>query len=172
MDMNDRGRWTSDDDLLAGDGDDAVVRLLVARAESMRQHDLLADRVFRASVRALPAPSDALPFASASRRSSSSEAWRWGAGVAVAASMVAALFVGVTTQSARSGHGVSVADRFGVESEPVLVALIAGSELVEHESPSASELLAAEAMPILRSRDASFRDLDSEVRLVIAGGGR
>ncbi len=165
MDMNDGGWWSGDPLGERPSEGDRLSDMLEARARAVRCCDGLTQRVFQASAPLIGR------HGLVARSESGARAWSWGAGLAAAASIVLALFVGVSTQTARLGVDMTLADRVGGESEPVLVALLAGSEVVEQESPSASELLAAQAMPILRSRDASFSDLDSEVRLVVAGGG-
>ncbi|MSR28568.1 MAG: hypothetical protein EXS03_03200 [Phycisphaerales bacterium] len=142
-----------------------IEQFLRVRGLSIRIRPGMTDRIHRATV-TLIAPGQP-------RVSSSSSAWftlRWGAGLAAAASIAAAVFIGIMIQPPPSGVALAAADRVGADSEPILVALLAGSEVVDHDPAFAPEFLDADAMPILRSRDAAFGDLDTEVRVIVAMG--
>ena len=95
-------------------------------------------------------------------------------GFAVAASLVAA-FVIATFPSNRIGSEtpptldvVLSTDQGGTVAEPVLVSLLAGSEIISADGTSEFIIDEASAIPILRTRDASFGDLNSEVNLILA----
>ena len=97
---------------------------------------------------------------------------RWRVGFSVAASLVAA-FVIVNLPTNRSGIDaasdvVASTDQGGTGSEPVLVSLLGGSEIISSDGISEFIIDEANAMPILRTRDASFGDLNSEVNLILA----
>ena len=97
---------------------------------------------------------------------------RWRVGFAVAASLVAA-FVIVNLPTNRTGMDaasdvVASTDQGGTVSEPVLVSLLGGSEIISSDGLSEFIIDEANAMPILRTRDASFGDLNSEVNLILA----
>ena len=97
---------------------------------------------------------------------------RWRVGFAVAASLVAA-FVIVNLPTKRTGIDaasdvVASTDQGGTGSEPVLVSLLGGSEMISADGTSEFIIDEANAMPILRTRDASFGDLNSEVNLILA----
>ena len=97
---------------------------------------------------------------------------RWRVGFAVAASLVAA-FVIVILPTKRTGIDaasdvVASTDQGGTGSEPVLVSLLGGSEMISSDGTSEFIIDEANAMPILRTRDASFGDLNSEVNLILA----
>ena len=63
---------------------------------------------------------------------------------------------------------VASTDQGGTGSEPVLVSLLGGSEIISSDGISEFIIDEANAMPILRTRDASFGDLNSEVNLILA----
>ena len=97
---------------------------------------------------------------------------RWRVGFAVAASLVAA-FVIANLPANRNGidatsDTVASTDQGGTVAEPVLVSLLAGSEIISADGTSEFIIDEASAMPILRTRDASFGDLNSEVNLILA----
>ncbi len=177
MDMNSDGSWGGDQTGLGGS--DAGRHDWHDRHDRHDRHDqldrLLAD--WGTDARGRPGLNTRVWMATASTiartgtgRSARASHW-WGAGLAVAASIVAALFIGVVPDSARDGIDVATADRIDVPSEAVLVSLLAGSEVIEGDDPAASELLAADAMPLLRARDATYRDIHSEISGFLALGG-
>ena len=63
---------------------------------------------------------------------------------------------------------VSSTDQGGTVAEPVLVSLLGGSEIIDADGNNEFVIDEVSAMPILRSRDASFGDLNSEVQLILA----
>lgn len=152
--------------------DDAQDRLLEqalnARGAQLRDRAGLADRVMQSN-----------PLISHSGSYSpvgSIESWkaRWGMGLAIAASLVAAVFV-TDVFEVRDGSAnravvasVASADQSGTISEQVLVSLLAGSEVVTDGGDHEFVVDGASAMPVLRLRDASFGDLNSEVQLTLA----
>lgn len=152
----------------ANEHDRLLEQALEARGTVLRGHAGLADRVLK---------SNPLVLQSAGSSSVCSiESWkaRWGMGLAIAASLCAAVFV-TDVFDVRSEHAnqvvaasVGSADQGGTISEQVLVSLLAGSEMVTDGGDHEFVVDGATAMPILRLRDASFRDLNSEVQLTLA----
>lgn len=63
---------------------------------------------------------------------------------------------------------LSSVDSGGTAAEPLLVSLIAGSENVSDLAEEVAPDGGASAMSLLRARDASFNDLNSEVQLILA----
>ncbi len=109
-------------------------------------------------------------------RVGSMENWkaRWGMGLAIAASLSAAVFVTDVFDTRSEGDdpaaapSVASADQGGTISERVLVSLLAGSEVVTDSGDQEFVVDGGSAMPILRLRDASFGDLNAEVQLTLA----
>jgi len=161
--------------------DAELYSLLNARGQRMRDCSGLSQRVTRAT---LPMITSGVLTSSvnASGMNTSGKSFnfiaarerriRWRVGFAVAASLVAA-FVIVNLPTKRSGIDtasdvVASTDQGGTGSEPVLVSLLGGSEIISSDGISEFIIDEANAMPILRTRDASFGDLNSEVNLILA----
>ena len=145
--------------------------LLNARGQRMRDCSGMSERVTRATLPMITsgvnASGKSFNFIAARERRI-----RWRVGFAVAASLVAA-FVIVNLPSKRTGIDaasdvVASTDQGGTGSEPVLVSLLGGSEIISSDGTSEFIIDEASAMPILRTRDASFGDLNSEVNLILA----
>ncbi len=166
-----------DSDRIRG-ADDAQNRLLEqalnARGAQLRDRAGLADRVMQSNPRILRM--SGMSGSATHSPVGSIESWkaRWGMGLAIAASLVAAVFVTdvfeVRDGSANRAVVASVAstDQSGTISEQVLVSLLAGSEVVTDGGDHEFVVDGASAMPVLRLRDASFGDLNSEVQLTLA----
>lgn len=94
--------------------------------------------------------------------------------MALAASFVIVAIIGYLNgrgEPARvdvAGATVASADSGGTGAESVLVSLMAGSEVVEPLAAESPQAPSASAMSLLRARDASFNDLNSEVQLILA----
>ena len=152
--------------------------LLNARGQRMRDCSGMSERVTRATLpmiasglnaSGLNASGKSFNFIAARERRI-----RWRVGFAVAASLVAA-FVIATFPTNRIGSEatptpdiVLSTDQGGTVAEPVLVSLLAGSEIISADGTSEFIIDEASAIPILRTRDASFEDLNSEVNLILA----
>ena len=150
--------------------------LLNARGQRMRDCSGMSERVTRATlpmivsgvnVSGVNSSGKSFNFIAARERRI-----RWRVGFAVAASLVAA-FVIVILPTKRTGIDaasdvVASTDQGGTGSEPVLVSLLGGSEMISSDGTSEFIIDEANAMPILRTRDASFGDLNSEVNLILA----
>ena len=145
--------------------------LLNARGQRMRDCSGMSERVTRATLPMIAsgvnASGKSFNFISARERRIP-----WRVGFAVAASLVAA-FVIVILPTKRTGIDaasdvVASTDQGGTGSEPVLVSLLGGSEIISSDGTSEFIIDEANAMPILRTRDASFGDLNSEVNLILA----
>jgi len=145
--------------------------LLNARGQRMRDCSGMSERVTRATLPMIAsgvnASGKSFNFIAARERRIP-----WRVGFAVAASLVAA-FVIVILPTKRTGIDaasdvVASTDQGGTGSEPVLVSLLAGSEIISADGTSEFVIDEASAMPILRTRDASFGDLNSEVNLILA----
>ncbi|MSR69024.1 MAG: hypothetical protein EXS17_01560 [Phycisphaerales bacterium] len=141
---------------------------LEARGVQMRDRAGLAERVLRSN----PLIRRGLDHASVG----SIDSWkdRWGMGLAIAASLAAAVFVMNVIDVRRAipnQQVVATADSGGTMSEPVLVSLLAGSEVVTDSGDQEFVVDEWSAMPILRLRDASFGDLNAEVQLILASAG-
>ena len=150
--------------------------LLNARGQRMRDCSGMSERVTRATlpmivsgvnVSGVNSSGKSFNFIAARERRI-----RWRVGFAVAASLVAA-FVIVNLPTKRTGIDaasdvVASTDQGGTGSEPVLVSLLGGSEMISADGTSEFIIDEANAMPILRTRDASFGDLNSEVNLILA----
>ncbi len=143
--------------------DSALESLLNVRGQSIRSRSGMNERVISAT---LPLISPAYSFklnAARQRRV------RWGIGSAIAASLVAAfVIVQLPTNKNATSDVVASTDQGGTVAEPVLVSLLAGSEVISSDGTSEFVIDRASAMPILRTRDASFGDLNSEVQLILA----
>ena len=155
--------------------------LLNARGQRMRDCSGMSERVTRATLPMIASGVNASRV-NASGINSSGKSFnfiaarerriRWRVGFAVAASLVAA-FVIVNLPTNRTGIDaasdvVASTDQGGTGSEPVLVSLLGGSEMISADGTSEFIIDEANAMPILRTRDASFGDLNSEVNLILA----
>ena len=152
--------------------------LLNARGQRMRDCSGMSERVTRATLpmiasglnaSGLNASGKSFNFIAARERRI-----RWRVGFAVAASLVAA-FVIATFPTNRIGSEATLTpdivlstDQGGTVAEPVLVSLLAGSEIISADGTSEFIIDEASAIPILRTRDASFGDLNSEVNLILA----
>ena len=145
--------------------------LLNARGQRMRDCSGMSERVTRATLPIIASGMNtsgkSFNFIAARERRI-----RWRVGFAVAASLVAA-FVIVNLPTNRTGIDaasdvVASTDQGGTGSEPVLVSLLGGSEIISSDGISEFIIDEANAMPILRTRDASFGDLNSEVNLILA----
>jgi hypothetical protein len=145
--------------------------LLNARGQRMRDCGGMSERVTRATLPIIASGMNtsgkSFNFIAARERRI-----RWRVGFAVAASLVAA-FVIVNSPTNRTGIDaasdvVASTDQGGTGSEPVLVSLLGGSEIISSDGISEFIIDEANAMPILRTRDASFGDLNSEVNLILA----
>lgn len=146
--------------------DPVIERMLVEHARSHRAPAGLADRITRATASSIVPATYSMrsPHAVARLRR-----------FAIAASL--ALLAGVaivavfsdraprdTAADAMQLAGVPDPSAGLTDSEPVLVSLLAGSEV----DPAGADEHPAEA--ILRMRDASFADMQSEVLLVVSAG--
>ena len=164
------------DDSSATPADAELHSLLNARGQRMRDCSGMSERVTRATlpmivsgvnVSGVNSSGKSFNFIAARERRI-----RWRVGFAVAASLVAA-FVIVNLPTKRTGIDaasdvVASTDQGGTGSEPVLVSLLGGSEMISADGTSEFIIDEANAMPILRTRDASFGDLNSEVNLILA----
>ena len=166
------------DDSSATPADAELHSLLNARGQRMRDCSGMSERVTRATLpmiasglnaSGLNASGKSFNFIAARERRI-----RWRVGFAVAASLVAA-FVIATFPTNRIGSEatptpdiVLSTDQGGTVAEPVLVSLLAGSEIISADGTSEFIIDEASAIPILRTRDASFEDLNSEVNLILA----
>ena len=146
--------------------DPVIERLLSERARSHRAPSGLADRIVRATGSAIVPPTYSMHGSHAVARLRR---------FAVAASL--ALLAGVamvavftdrtprdTAADATQLAGVPDPSAGLTDSEPVLVSLLAGSEV----DPAGADEHPAEA--ILRMRDASFSELQGEVLMVVSAG--
>lgn len=150
--------------------------LLNARGQRMRDCSGMSERVTRATLPMITSGVNASGV-NASEKSfnfiaARERRIRWRVGFAVAASLVAA-FVMANLPANRNGidatsDTVASTDQGGTVAEPVLVSLLAGSEIISADGTSEFIIDEASAMPILRTRDASFGDLNSEVNLILA----
>ena len=157
--------------------------LLNARGQRMRDCSGMSERVTRATLPMIASGLNASGL-NASGLNASGKSFnfiaarerriRWRVGFAVAASLVAA-FVIATFPTNRIGSEatptpdiVLSTDQGGTVAEPVLVSLLAGSEIISADGTSEFIIDEASAIPILRTRDASFGDLNSEVNLILA----
>ncbi len=169
--------FDADFDAEAGRPVEAEIQsLLNARGQRMRDRVGIADRVTRSTLPLISSEgissgwaSSAKPFNLIAARQRSI---RWRVGFAVAASLVVA-FVIVNLPTNRIGIDatseiVSSTDQGGTVAEPVLVSLLGGSEIIDADGNNEFVIDEVSAMPILRSRDASFGDLNSEVQLILA----
>lgn len=154
----------SDDDDRAGDPQ--IVAMLARRGERMRFREDLASRI-ATSTMPLIARSPSLKFDSERERY-----MKWGVGLAAAATVAAAFVLSIRQNDGVvpnwNNESVATVDSGGTVAEPVLVSLLAGSETISADGRLEFVIDDASAMPILRTRDASYGDLDSEVRLILA----
>ncbi len=150
--------------------------LLNARGQRMRDWSGMSERVTRATLPMITSGVNASGV-NASEKSfnfiaARERRIRWRVGFAVAASLVAAFLI-ANLPANRNGidatsDTVASTDQGGTVAEPVLVSLLAGSEIISADGTSEFIIDEASAMPILRTRDASFGDLNSEVNLILA----
>ncbi|MSR44426.1 MAG: hypothetical protein EXS15_03585 [Phycisphaerales bacterium] len=155
-------------------GDYALETQLNARGARLRSCAGLPERVAAATFDLIGTPASlSASMSRMSRMSLSPASWRarGGAGLAVAASLVAALLLWNVPTPLAEPVVVVFADCGGTSSEPVLVSLLAGSECISSDTAEEFVIDHASAMPILRARDASFGDLNSEVQLILASAG-
>ena len=150
--------------------------LLNARGQRMRDCSGMSERVTRATLPMIASGVNASGVNASGKSfnfiAARERRIRWRVGFAVAASLVAA-FVIVNLPTKRTGIDaasdvVASTDQGGTGSEPVLVSLLGGSEIISSDGTSEFIIDEANAMPILRTRDASFGDLNSEVNLILA----
>ncbi len=141
-------------------------RLLAVRGRQLRTSDGMVDRITRATLPSVgQRPIRRLLWVNENNL-------RWGVGLAAAA-LFAVAFVLTNDPIERTADDgaasvVSSMDSGGTSSEPLLVSLIAGSDTIPTGSSGESDFGAANAMSLLRTRDASFGDLDSEVQTILA----
>lgn len=146
--------------------DPVIERLLAERARSHRAPEGLADRIARATVSSIVPPTYSMrsPHAVARLR-------RFAIAASIALLAGVAMVAVFSDRAPREGES-GAAQLAGVpdpaagltDSEPVLVSLLAGSEI----DPAGADEHPAEA--ILRMRDASFSELQGEVLLVVSAG--
>lgn len=152
--------------------------LLNARGLRMRDCSGMSERVTRATLPMITSGVNASGV-NASEKSfnfiaARERRIRWRVGFAVAASLVAAFVIANLpanrngSEAAPTSDTVASTDQGGTVAEPVLVSLLAGSEIISADGTSEFIIDEASAMPILRTRDASFGDLNSEVNLILA----
>ena len=152
--------------------------MLNARGQLMRDCSGMSERVTRATLPMIASGVNASGLNTSGKSfnfiAARERRIRWRVGFAVAASLVAA-FVIATFPTNRIGSEATLTpdivlstDQGGTVAEPVLVSLLAGSEMISSDGTSEFIIDEARAMPILRTRDASFGDLNSEVNLILA----
>lgn len=157
--------------------DPVIERLLAAHAQRHRAPAGLAGRVVRATAPSIVAPtysmrSPSLARAGAGRVDAAATRLRRFALAASLALLAGVAFLAVLSSRPSREPTAGMADLAGVpdpaagltDSEPVLVSLLAGSEV----DPAGADEHPAEA--ILRMRDASFSELQGEVLLVVSAG--
>ena len=166
------------DDSSATPADAELHSLLNARGQRMRDCSGMSERVTRATLPIIASGLNASGVNASGKSfnfiAARERRIRWRVGFAVAASLVAA-FVIATFPTNRIGSEatptpdiVLSTDQGGTVAEPVLVSLLAGSEIISADGTSEFIIDEASAIPILRTRDASFGDLNSEVNLILA----
>ena len=166
------------DDSSATPADAELHSLLNARGQRMRDCSGMSERVTRATLPMIASGLNASGLNASGKSfnfiAARDRRIRWRVGFAVAASLVAA-FVIATFPTNRIGSEatptpdiVLSTDQGGTVAEPVLVSLLAGSEIISADGTSEFIIDEASAIPILRTRDASFGDLNSEVNLILA----
>ena len=166
------------DDSSATPADAELHSLLNARGQRMRDCSGMSERVTRATLPMIASGLNASGVNASGKSfnfiAARERRIRWRVGFAVAASLVAA-FVIATFPTNRIGSEatptpdiVLSTDQGGTVAEPVLVSLLAGSEIISADGTSEFIIDEASAIPILRTRDASFGDLNSEVNLILA----
>lgn len=166
------------DDSSATPADAELHSLLNARGQRMRDCSGMSERVTRATLPIIASGLNASGVNASGKSfnfiAARERRIRWRVGFAVAASLVAA-FVIATFPTNRIGSEatptpdiVLSTDQGGTVAEPVLVSLLAGSEIISADGTSEFVIDEASAIPILRTRDASFGDLNSEVNLILA----
>ena len=166
------------DDSSATPSDAELHSLLNARGQRMRDCSGMSERVTRATLPIIASGLNASGVNASGKSfnfiAARERRIRWRVGFAVAASLVAA-FVIATFPTNRIGSEatptpdiVLSTDQGGTVAEPVLVSLLAGSEIISADGTSEFIIDEASAIPILRTRDASFGDLNSEVNLILA----
>ena len=166
------------DDSSATPSDAELHSLLNARGQRMRDCSGMSERVTRATLPMIASGLNASGVNASGKSfnfiAARERRIRWRVGFAVAASLVAA-FVIATFPTNRIGSEATLTpdivlstDQGGTVAEPVLVSLLAGSEIISADGTSEFIIDEASAIPILRTRDASFGDLNSEVNLILA----
>ena len=166
------------DDSSATPSDAELHSLLNARGQRMRDCSGMSERVTRATLPIIASGLNASGVNASGKSfnfiAARERRIRWRVGFAVAASLVAA-FVIATFPTNRIGSEATLTpdivlstDQGGTVAEPVLVSLLAGSEIISADGTSEFIIDEASAIPILRTRDASFGDLNSEVNLILA----
>lgn len=157
--------------------DPVIERMLAARTQAHRAPEGLADRIVRATGSAIVPPTYSL-HSSATRHAGPGRAdvavarlrrFAVAASLALLAGVAAIMLVpdrGSRDVPAEAAQVAGVPDPAAglTESEPVLVSLLAGSEV----DPAGADEHPAE--PILRMRDASFATLQGEVLMVVSAG--
>lgn len=157
--------------------DPVIERLLSERARAHRASPELVGRIVRATAPAMVPPtysmrSSGAPHARAGRAEVAVARLRRFAIAASLALLAGVAVVAVFTDRAPRDTTAGATQLAGVpdpaagltDSEPVLVSLLAGSEV----DPAGADEHPAEA--ILRMRDASFSELQGEVLLVVSAG--
>jgi len=157
--------------------DPVIERLLSERARAHSAPADLAGRIVRATAPSIVPPTYAMQTATlrdmrASRAGAAAVRLRRFAVAASLALLAGVAILAVFTSRAPRDTNAGATQLAGVpdpaagltDSEPVLVSLIAGSEV----DPAGADEHPAEA--ILRMRDASFSELQGEVLLVVSAG--
>ena len=152
--------------------------MLNARGQLMRDRSGMSERVTRATLPMIASGVNASGLNASGKSfnliAARERRIRWRVGFAVAASLVAAFVIANLTANRNGSEAaptldvVLSTDQGGTVAEPVLVSLLAGSEMISSDGTSEFIIDEARAMPILRTRDASFGDLNSEVNLILA----
>ena len=152
--------------------------MLNARGQLMRDCSGMSERVTRATLPMIASGVNASGLNASGKSfnliAARERRIRWRVGFAVAASLVAAFVIANLTANRNGSEAaptldvVLSTDQGGTVAEPVLVSLLAGSEMISSDGTSEFIIDEARAMPILRTRDASFGDLNSEVNLILA----
>ena len=152
--------------------------MLNARGQLMRDCSGMSERVTRATLPMIASGVNASGLNASGKSfnliAARERRIRWRVGFAVAASLVAAFVIANLTANRNGSEAaptldvVLSTDQGGTVAEPVLVSLLAGSEIISADGTSEFLIDEASAIPILRTRDASFGDLNSEVNLILA----
>ncbi|MFZ4643046.1 MAG: hypothetical protein ACOYMU_06820 [Phycisphaerales bacterium] len=166
------------DDSSATPADAELHSLLNARGQRMRDCSGMSERVTRATLPIIASGLNASGVNASGKSfnfiAARERRIRWRVGFAVAASLVAAFVIStfptnrIGSEATSTPDIVLSTDQGGTVAEPVLVSLLAGSEVISADGTSEFVIDEASAIPILRTRDASFGDLNSEVNLILA----